>query len=137
MTVYIRTPYGSFPHHHRMHRCGPYPFAGEDIFFPMDVIAEQDAFVITALLPGLKAEDVSIQISKENITLEGEFKHEVDDKANYIMQEIPSGKFSRSITLPDLLDATNAGAEMKDGVLILRVPKAEETKPKTIKVTAT
>ncbi len=136
MTVYIRTPYGSFPHHHHMHRCGPWPFAGEDVFFPIDVIDEKESFRITALLPGLKAEDVSIQITSENITLQGEFKHAVDEEADYIMQEIPTGKFNRTITLPDSLDADKAQAEMKDGILTLHVPKAEEAKPRTIKVNA-
>jgi len=60
----------------------------------------------------------------------------VDENANYLMQEIPGGKFCRTINLPDVLDASKADAEMKDGVLILRVPKAEEAKPKTIKITA-
>ncbi len=50
------------------------------------------------------------------------------------MQEIPGGKFSRTINLPDVLDASKAEADMKDGVLTLHVPKAEEAKPKTIKI---
>jgi HSP20 family protein len=52
------------------------------------------------------------------------------------MRELPAGRFSRVITLPTALDAAKAEANIKDGVLILRVPKAEAHRPKTIKVTA-
>jgi HSP20 family protein len=135
MTVYIRTPYGRFPRPH-MHRFGHWPFESGEVFFPIDVKTEKDDFIIQALLPGLKAEDVSIEITDNDVTLRGEFKQIVDEKDEYIMQEIPGGKFDRTIILPVALDASNASAEMKDGILTLKVTKAEEAKPKTIKVTA-
>ena len=132
--MYFRTPYAHMPHPH-MHRFSPWAFAESDVYFPVDVKIGEDAFEITALLPGLKAEDISIQVVNETITLQGEFKSVVDEKANYLMQEIPGGKFCRTINLSDVLDASKADAEMKDGVLTLRVPKAEEAKPKTVKIT--
>jgi HSP20 family protein len=134
MNMYFRTPYAHMPRPH-MHRFGPWAFAESDVFFPVDVKTSDDAFEVTALLPGLKAEDISIQVVNETITLQGEFKSSVDEKANYLMQEIPVGKFCRTINLPDVLDASKADAEMKDGMLTLRVPKAEEAKPKTVKIT--
>lgn len=135
MTFYVRTPYGRFSTRpHMMHRHGYSPFIESDIFIPVNVKAEDEAFVITALLPGLKAEDINIQIVGENITLQGEFKNETADDEKYILEEIPSGKFFRTINLPDTLDAAKASAEMDKGILSLRVPKAEEAKPKTIKV---
>jgi len=136
MSFYFRTPHGRFMRPQTMHNCGSVPFADADVFFPVDVKAGEVDFVITALLPGLKAEELSIQLVNETVTLQGEFKYEPEANANYILQEIPSGKFSRIITLPDLLDAAKAEAEMKDGVLTLRIPKAEEAKPKTIKIVA-
>ena len=132
--MYFRTPCANMPRAH-LHRFGPWAFTGSDVYFPVDVKIGDDAFEITALLPGLKAEDISIQVVNETITLQGEFKFTVDDKANYFIQEIPGGKFCRTINLPDVLDASKADAEMKDGVLTLRVPKAEEAKPKTVKIT--
>jgi HSP20 family protein len=133
MTMYFRTPYVRMGHH-PMRRFGPWEVSENDVFFLVDVKIGEDAFEVKALLPGLKAEDVSIQVVNETITLQGEFKFEVDEKANYLLQEIPGGKFCRTINLPDVLDASKAEAEMKDGVLTIRVPKAEEAKPKTIKI---
>jgi HSP20 family protein len=118
MNMYIRTPYANMPHPH-MHRFGSWAFAESDVYFPVNVKTSKDAFEITALLPGLKAEDVSIQVVNKTITLEGEFKFAADEKADYLKQ----------------LEAGKAEAEMKDGVLTLRIPKAEVAKPKTVKIT--
>jgi len=117
-----------------MHRFGRWPFEGSDVFFPINVKVEDKQFIITALLPGLKADDVAIQITDEEVSLKGEFKQQTDEKDDCIMQEIPAGKFNRTILLPDALDANKATAEMKEGILTLKVPKSEAVKPKTIKV---
>lgn len=133
MNMYFRTPYMRMGRH-PMRRFANWEMAESDVFFPVDVKIGEEEFEVKALLPGLKAEDVSIQVVNETITLQGEFKFEVDEKADYLVQEIPGGKFYRTITLPATLDATKAVADMKDGVLTVRVPKAEEAKPKTIKI---
>lgn len=135
MTVYIRTPYGRFPRYRRMARY-PENWDMEDsqVFFPVDVREKDDEFVVTAMLPGLKPEDVDIQIVNETITLKGEFKNAIEEDANYILQERPSGNFFRSIAMSDMMDASKAEAHMENGILTLRIPKAEAAKPKTIKV---
>jgi len=119
-----------------MHHLGRFPLGETEVFFPVDVKADENNFIITALLPGMKADDLSIQVVNETVTLQGEFKYKPEEDGNYLLQEIPSGKFSRIINLPDLLDAAKSEAEMKDGVLTMRIPKAEQAKPKTIKITA-
>jgi len=136
MTVYIRTPYGRFPRYRHMSRF-PENWEAEEsqVFFPVDVFEKGDDFTIVAMLPGLKPEDVEIQIVNETISLKGEFRNEIEEEANYILQERPSGKFFRSISMSDIMDATKAEAHMENGILTLRIPKAEEAKPKTIKVT--
>ena len=101
----------------------------------MDVCEKNDDFIITAMLPGLKTKDVEIQIANETVSIKGEFQSRFDKDANYILQEIPSGKFFRSIVLPGMLDASKADAQIENGVLTVRVPKAEESKPKKIKIT--
>jgi HSP20 family protein len=93
-----------------------------------------DSFTISAMLPGLKPEDVEIQIVNETVSLKGEFKNNIDEKASYVLQERPSGKFCRTVALPDTLNAAKAEAKMENGILTLVIPKAEEAKPKTIKV---
>ena len=137
MSVYIRTPYGRFPRYRRMTR---YPENWEmdenQIYFPVDVKEANDVFTITAMLPGLKPEEVEIQIVNETVSLKGEFKPEIDEQAAYILQERPSGKFCRTVTLTDMVDASKAEAKMENGILTLSIPKAEEAKPKMIKVSA-
>jgi len=71
------------------------------------------------------------------LTIKGETKaEEKEEKANYIRQERCYGAFSRSISLPSTVVADNASAEFENGMLTLTLPKAEEVKPKTIKVEA-
>lgn len=136
MTVYIRTPYGRFPRYRQMARY-PENWELEDnqVFFPVDVREKDEDFIVTAMLPGLKPEDVEIQIVNETVSLKGEFKNEIDEGANYILQERPGGRFYRSIAMSDMMDASKAEAQMENGILTLRIPKAEAAKPKTIKVT--
>jgi HSP20 family protein len=102
--------------------------------FPVDVKVEDDAYIITALLPGVTVEDLNIQVANETISLQGEAKVERNEGDNYLLQERPSGKFSRTLTLPEPLDSAKADASLVNGVLTLRIPKAEEARPKTIKI---
>lgn len=90
-----------------------------------------------AALPGLKPEDVSIDITGETLTIKGESKAEQEVKEkDYLYQERRYGAFSRSVVLPSGLKSDKAEATMEDGVLTLTMPKAEEVKPKAIKVKA-
>jgi HSP20 family protein len=107
-----------------------------DVHIPVDVVREGEEFVITALLPGISAEEVSIEILEDTVSISGEFPVEADEDVRYLLRERPSGKFSRSLRLPHLLEEDSASAEVKDGVLSLRVLQAEETKAKQIKVKA-
>jgi HSP20 family protein len=107
-----------------------------EVFVPVNVKSDGDDFVISALLPGVKAEDLSIQVVNETVTIQGEIPGEVEDgeAQKYLVQEQPAGKFYRVIRLPEPLDTGKAEADLTDGVLKLRVPKAEEARPRTIKV---
>ena len=102
-----------------------------DFSLAVDVREEDEAYIVNALVPGLKAEDLHIQILDDLVTIEGEFK---GDESEYLMRELPHGSFRRTLRLPVALDASNAQAKITDGVLTLRVPKAESARPKTIKV---
>lgn len=111
-----------------------WPFVEREVIVPVDIKADQDEFIITALLPGVKAEDLNIQIVNETVTIQGEIKDQREENASYLLMERPSGRFCRTLTLPVPLDASKTEASLSDGVLTLRVPKAEEARPKTIKV---
>lgn len=105
-----------------------------EIRFPIDVLADTDSFTIKALLPGVNPDDLSIHIVNESVTISGELKSDRDENENYLLAERPSGKFHRVITLPTSLDANNVAADLENGVLTVNIPKAEEAKPRTIKV---
>ncbi len=105
-----------------------------DLRFPIDVRADSDSFSIKALLPGVQAEDLDLQIVNETVIIAGELKANREDGANYLLTERPGGKFRRVLTLPTQLDQGKVEADLKDGVLTVHIPKAEEAKPHTIKV---
>lgn len=100
----------------------------------VDVRAADDDFVIRALVPGLQTEDLNIEILNNTVTIWGEFKSEDVENAKFITCELPEGRFSRVIALPVAVDSSKTEANLKDGVLTLRVPKAEAHRPKTIKI---
>jgi len=105
-----------------------------ELTFPIDVVADNNAFTIRALIPGINPDDLDIQIVNEIVTISGELKAARDETANYLLAEIPNGKFHRVITLSTPLNAADVEASLENGILTLIVPKAEEAKPRTIKI---
>jgi len=137
MTLYIRSPFANMRRRmlENMFDRDLSEFGFEsNLPMPLDVKAEDDTYIVTAWLPGVVAEDLNIQVVNESITISGELKVAREDNSSYLLAEIPSGRFSRTITLPMPLNAASAEANLSNGVLTLRVPKAEEAKPKSIKI---
>ena len=103
----------------------------------VDMYETDQDVVIKSSVPGVKPDDLDITITGDTLTIKGETKTEEKvEKANYIRQECRYGAFCRSLTLPTTIVAEKAKAEFENGVLTLTLPKAEEVKPKTIKVKA-
>ena len=102
--------------------------------FPIDVKADSESFTIKALLPGARPEDVDIQIVNEIVTISGELRSDREEGATYLLAERPDGKFHRVISLPTPLDANHVEADLENGILTLEIPKAEEAKPRSIKI---
>ncbi|MGD0877868.1 MAG: Hsp20/alpha crystallin family protein [Anaerolineales bacterium] len=102
-----------------------------DLSLAVDVREEDNAYILNALVPGLKAADLNVQVLEDVVTISGEFK---DDETEFLMRELPYGSFSRTLRMPVTLDAGKAEARITDGVLTLRLAKAESALPKTIKV---
>lgn len=100
-------------------------------FLAVNIRDEDDAFVLTALVPGLKADDLNIQVLDDVLRIEGEFPA---DENEYLMQELPNGSFRRELRLPSALESEKVEAKIADGILTLRLPKAESAKPKKIKI---
>ena len=101
---------------------------------PVDVKETDEAYLLSALLPGVDANDLDIEILKDQVTLRGEFKSAEEDENSYLLRERPTGKFERTLRFAAPLNAEHSEANLKDGVLTLNLPKAEEARPKNIKV---
>jgi len=99
----------------------------------VNIREEADAYVLSALVPGLKAEDLSIQVLEDVVRIEGEYKVE---ESEYLLRELPNGSFTRTLRLPTVIEAESVEAKIADGVLTLTLPKAESARPKKIQVTA-
>jgi HSP20 family protein len=102
---------------------------------PVDLREEDHQFVIQMDLPGVKKEDIDIHMENNVLTLRGERRFEKEDeKHNYHRIERFYGKFTRSFTLPSLIQAGGITATFKDGILEVAIPKADESKPKKIAI---
>ena len=100
---------------------------------PVNIREEDAAYVLTAFVPGLSADELNIQILDDALSIEGEYKHE---ESEYVLNELPAGAFRRTLRLASELDADKAEAKIDNGLLTLRLPKAESARPKVIKVAA-
>jgi len=97
----------------------------------VNVREEEDAFVLSALVPGFKSDDLNIQVLDDVLRIEGKYGL---DENQYLIQELPHGSFSRSLRMPVSVNANSVEANIKDGVLTLTLPKAESAKPKRISI---
>lgn len=108
----------------------------KDVFAPaIDIYEDKDSFVVKADLPGLKQDEIDVQVTDDILTIKGEKKQEVEKKEkNYYRFERSYGSLSRSVALPKYVDVAKTKATYKDGVLELVMPKTEEAKKKQIKI---
>ncbi len=103
----------------------------------LDVAENDDAFIVTASVPGIKPEDIDITIRDNVLTIKGEYNSdETINEESYHIRERRSGSFGRSISLPSNVNSEDVEANYENGVLTLTVPKAEEVKPRRIEVKA-
>lgn len=126
MTFYVQT----YPHR-RMARQWT---ESREQTLGINVRQEDDAFVLTALVPGIPAEELNIQILEDVLQIKVDYKAE--ETTGYLVHELPSGSFTRTLRLPAPIDAEHVEADVTNGVLTLRLPKAESARPKQIKIKA-
>ena len=104
-----------------------------ELRLPIEAAANDHEIIVRAAVPGLKPDDVEIMIEGETLTLRGEFPAPPDN-VNYIYAERPWGKFSRTLQLNVPVEADKAEATFENGLLTLKLPKAEAVRPKVIRV---
>lgn len=97
----------------------------------VNIQENDESYVLSALVPGLNAEDLNIQVLEDVVRIEGEYKA---DEQSYLLRELPSGSFERTLRLPSVVDADHVEAKIADGVLTLTLPKAESARPKKISI---
>lgn len=123
MTFYIQTyPYRRME---RMNRSSQLRTLG------VNLIEQDDAYQLYALVPGLKAEDLNIEVLGDLVSVQGEYPAA---EGRYLLNEIPGGSFQRTLRLPVEIQADKVEAKITDGVLSLTLPKAESAKPKKISI---
>lgn len=100
-----------------------------------DMYETKDDLVLAVELPGIREKDVSVSITGDLLTVKGEraFGREPKEENRFHLERV-SGKFERSIRIPMPVQADRVRATYRDGVLEVRLPKAEEVKPKEIKI---
>jgi HSP20 family protein len=137
MMRYYVSPMNQHPHwampdlQRRMHWMGERP---DMSFVTVDIVESNDRYILTALVPGLKAEDVNISVEKDVLSLESERGYEREEDKSYLVAERPSGGFKRSFRLPSAIDTDKIEAHLNDGILTVEIPKSDATQPRNIKV---
>jgi HSP20 family protein len=123
MTFYLQT----YPYRRMARRWAE----NRDRTLGINVREEDEAYVLSALVPGLSADELKIQVLEDVVRIDGEYKL---DESHYLVRELPQGSFSRTLRLPAPIDADHVEAEVTNGMLTLRLPKAESARPKQIKI---
>jgi len=121
---FVRHPFGS-------------PFEGL-ANLPLDVTNTADALIVEAAMPGIRPDDVEITVENGQLSIRGENRQEHQEgEGESLVQEIRRTSVSRTVSLPSGLEADKATASFENGMLKLRIPKAEAVKPRQIRITPT
>ena len=129
MTIYMQT----YPYQRPQRRVARQSVGNDQHTLGVNIREEDEAYILSALVPGLNAEDLNIQVLDDVVRIEGEYKQ---DETQYLMQELPHGSFTRTLRLPAAIDADSVEAKIADGILTLTLPKVESAMPKKIKITS-
>ena len=104
---------------------------------PVDVLASDEAYTLLAAVPGLRPEDLKLEVLDDTVTISGSVAiPEASDQERWLLRERRGGRFERTLVLPTEVNGAAAEASVENGLLSLRLPKAEASRPKSIKVTA-
>ncbi|MBL8097220.1 MAG: Hsp20/alpha crystallin family protein [Anaerolineales bacterium] len=111
-------------------------FSEDTLSLPMDVQATERGYTVSASVPGLKAEDLTIEVLGNTVSIRGEVKSEpaTETDGDWLVRERTYGKFARTFRLPAELDSEKVEASLEAGILTVRLPKAESARPKAISI---
>jgi HSP20 family protein len=108
---------------------------GAGVFPAVNIFETKDDYLVKAELPGLKQDELNLDIKDKTLTIAGERKIEKESgEVKYHRREREAGQFSRAIVLPGEVDSGNVDARLSEGVLTVRIAKSEKAKPRQIAV---
>ncbi len=114
---------------------GPFRVAGRGVYPLINLTEDTDNYYLRAEMPGVKAGDLDVQATADNISIAGERRPLEDDgSVRYHRRERDFGKFSRAVSLPGKIDHDKISAKMENGILAVTIPKAESAKPRQIEI---
>ncbi len=111
-----------------------YREGSEDWNILIDVMQKKDDIIVSASVPGIKAEEIDVAVEDNVLTIRAERKADTAEDVTYLIKERPEGSFFRALRLPDTVDAEKIESSYYNGVLTIRMPKAEEKKRKQIQI---
>jgi len=111
----------------------PQVFSGQAGNTPVDLYVTEEDVVVDMAVPGANPDDINISVTGDTVTVGGEIKRP-EHKGQPYLEEIFEGRFQRSFSLPIQVDANGAEASFHNGILTLRLPKSEATRPRRIQV---
>ena len=101
----------------------------------VDVVDRDDEILVRAELPGVDKENLDVSMSDRSVTIRAKTHHESkEEEGEYVRREITSGSYSRTVTLPSDVDGDRAEAAFTDGLLEIKVPKAEVSRKRRIEI---
>jgi HSP20 family protein len=107
----------------------------EDWNIALDVIQKPEEIIVKASLPGVKPDDIDVTIEDNVLSLKAQRTSETEESGStYLVRERTAGSYYRALRLPDTVDTGKIRSEYEHGVLTVTLPRAEEKKPKRIKV---
>jgi len=108
----------------------------EDAQLTIDLLQDHEYIIIQSMLAGVKSDDLDVEISQEMITIRGKRKnpHGGQKHEDYYCQELYWGPFSRSVLLPQEIDTEKSEASLKDGLIVIKLPKIDKEKKQKIKI---
>jgi HSP20 family protein len=111
--------------------------SGGELMPPVDVAESDTELTVKLALPGVEKDQITISVDDHMLNVRGETRKESEEKKkNYYRQEIRYGSFARAVRLPAEVDASKAAADLKNGMLSIRLPKAKNPKAQQIKIAA-
>lgn len=110
------------------------PFLGQAVFPLLNVWEDDSHYFVEAELPGMQMEDLEILVNGSQLTIKGERKEPSGEPGTWHRRERGYGKFARIFELPHAVDADQVSAELKHGVLTVKLPKQPESRPRRIEV---